>query len=162
MHPVTLVQLLFTLMLANGTPVIAKKFLGSRFAYPVDGGVSFIDGRPVFGAAKTIRGVLVAVLACTAGAPVVGLDWTVGALVGATAMAGDLCSSFIKRRMNLQPHTMAIGLDQVPESLIPLFACREWLDLSGLDIVAGVALFFIGELGLSRLLFKARVRDRPY
>jgi len=162
MHPETLLQLLFTLILANGTPVIAKKLLGSRFAYPLDGGVTFFDGRPLLGSSKTIRGVLLALLATAAGAPLVGLDWTIGLLVGATAMAGDLCSSFLKRRMNMAPHSMAIGLDQIPESLFPLLACRAWLELNALDIATGVAAFLVGELLLSRLLYWVHIRDRPY
>jgi len=31
-----------------------------------------------------------------------------------------------------------------------------------LDIAAGVAIFLVGELLLSRLLFKAHLRDEPY
>ena len=162
MHAVTLLQLLFMLMLANGTPVIAKKLLGSRFSYPLDGGIAFFDGRPLLGSSKTIRGIVLAVLATAAGASLVGLDWTIGVLVGATSMAGDLCSSFLKRRMNMAPHSMALGLDQIPESLFPLLACQSLLGLTALDIAAGVAAFFIGELLLSRLLFWLHVRDRPY
>lgn len=162
MHLVTLLQLLFLLMLANGTPVIAKKLLGNRFSYPLDGGVAFFDGRPLFGSSKTIRGIVLALLATAAGAPLVGLDWKIGVLVGATSMVGDLCASFLKRRMNMAPHSMAIGLDQIPESLFPLLACRALLGLTALDIAAGVAVFFVGELLLSRLLFKIHIRDRPY
>ena len=162
MHPVTLLQLLFLLMLANGTPVIAKKILRDRFAWPLDFGVRFFDGRPLFGASKTARGVVLSLLVTTAGAPLAGLDWTIGLLVGGTAMAGDLCSSFAKRRLNLAPSSMAIGLDQIPESLFPLLACRTALSLTAIDIAAGVAAFFVGELLLSRLLFEAHIRDRPY
>jgi hypothetical protein len=89
MHPVILLQLLFLLMIANGIPVIAKKLLGSRFSYPLDGGVVFFDGRPLLGSAKTIRGVVLAPMATTAVAPLIGLDWTIGALVGVAAMTGD-------------------------------------------------------------------------
>jgi CDP-2,3-bis-(O-geranylgeranyl)-sn-glycerol synthase len=162
MHPVALLQLLFLLALANGTPVIAKKLLGSRFAWPLDGGVAFVDGRPLFGFSKTIRGIVLALLATTAGAPVVGLDWQLGLLAGATAMAGDLCSSFVKRRLKLAPHSMALGLDQIPESLFPLLACRTSLELGAADILAGVVAFFVGEMLISRLLFKAHIRERPY
>jgi hypothetical protein len=45
-HLWSILQLLVLLMLANGTPVVAKKFLGERFTYPLDGGVVFVDGRP--------------------------------------------------------------------------------------------------------------------
>jgi hypothetical protein len=45
------------LVLANGTLVVAKKILGNRLSYPLDGNVRFLDGRPLFGRSKTIRGV---------------------------------------------------------------------------------------------------------
>ena len=69
MHPLIILQLLFLLMVANGTPVIAKKLLGSRCSYPLDGGVGFIDGRPLFGTSKTIRGILLAIVTTVAAAP---------------------------------------------------------------------------------------------
>ena len=95
-------------------------------------------------------------------APVAGLDWKIGALVATVAMAGDLFSSFLKRRMNLPAGGRATGLDQVPESLFPLLACRSALPLTALDIVAGVAIFFVGDLLLSHLLYHFHLRDRPY
>jgi CDP-2,3-bis-(O-geranylgeranyl)-sn-glycerol synthase len=149
-------------MLANSTPVIAKDILGDRFAHPVDGGVRFVDGHPLFGASKTIRGIVLSVLVTTACAPLIGLDLKIGFLVGSSAMAGDLLSSFFKRRLNLPPSSRATGLDQIPESLIPLLVCLNSLSLSGADIAVTVAIFFAGEVLLSRLLYRMRVRDRPY
>jgi CDP-diglyceride synthetase len=161
-HPWPILQLLILLMLANGTPVVAKKILGERFAYPLDGGVEFVDGQPLFGRSKTIRGVVLAVLVTMVGAPLIGLGWAIGFLVGSLAMAGDLASSFLKRRMAFPPSSRASGLDQLPEALLPLLACRNLLSLTMADIGAGVALFFIGELLLSRVLYAFRLRDRPY
>jgi len=83
-------------------------------------------------------------------------------VVATTAMAGDLLSSFLKRRLALQPSSQAVGLDQIPESLFPLLACRQALSLTVLDIVVGTAIFFLGEVVLSRVLFRLHVRDRPY
>ena len=162
MHPVIILQLLILLMLANGTPVIAKKLLGDRYSYPLDGNLTFADGRPVFGRSKTIRGIALAVLITTAGAPLVGLDWRIGLLVGGFAMAGDLFSSFCKRRRGLPSSSRASGLDQIPESLLPLLACRNLLALTVADIVVCVVMFVIGEVVLSRLLYAFRLRDRPY
>jgi CDP-diglyceride synthetase len=162
MHPVVVLQLLILLMLANGTPVIAKKVFGDRYSSPVDGNLMFADGRPVFGRSKTIRGVVLAVLVTTAGAPLVGLDWRTGPLVGSFAMAGDVFSSFCKRRLGLPSSSRASGLDQVPESLLPLLACRDLLALSAADIVICAVMFVIGEVVLSRLLYSLRLRDRPY
>lgn len=162
MHPLLLAQLLILLTLANGAPVIAKKILGGRFAWPLDGGAKFFDGRRVFGISKTIRGVVLAIVAATLGAPIIGLPWKIGATVGIFAMIGDLCSSFVKRRMNRPPHSRAVGIDQIPESLFPLLACADTLSLTAADIALGVAAFFIGEIVLSRLLYKVHLRDRPY
>lgn len=162
MHPLAILQITSLLAVANGTPVVAKKLLGDRFARPLDGSLAFVDGRPLFGASKTVRGVLLAVIVTTACAPLLGLEVKTGALAAAIAMAGDLFSSFVKRRLDLRPSSRAVGLDQVPESLFPALACRSALSLTALDIVLVVAIFFAGEVLLSRLLFKWHIRDRPY
>lgn len=162
MQTVFVLQLLILLTLANGIPVLAKKVLGAHFATPLDGGVRFFDGRPLFGPSKTIRGILLSLLITAAGAPLVGLPWSIGFLVGATAMAGDLISSFIKRRIGLVASSRAIGLDQIPESLLPLLACQGTLSLTAVDIGAGVTTFLLGEIVLSRALYKIGLRDRPY
>jgi CDP-diglyceride synthetase len=157
-----ILQILVLLTFANGTPIVAKKIFGSRFALPLDAGIIFFDGRPVFGASKTMRGIVVSILITSAIAPFIGLDLTIGAIVASSAMAGDLFSSFVKRRLNFRPSSQALGLDQVPESLFPMLACRDALSLTIADIALGVGIFFIGELILSRLLFRAHLRDEPY
>ncbi len=162
MHPVVILQLLILLMLANGTPVIAKKMFGGHYSYPLDGNLTFADGRPIFGRSKTIRGIALAVLVTVAGALLIGLGWRIGLLIGAFAMAGDLFSSFCKRRLGLPSSSRASGLDQIPESLLPLLACRDLLALTTADIVVCVVMFVIGEVVLSRLLYAVRLRDRPY
>ena len=162
MQPLVVLRLLVLLALANGTPVVAKKIFGGHFAHPLDGNAVFVDGRPFFGRSKTIRGVVLAVLAATLGAPLVGLEWRIGVVVGSLAMAGDLVSSFVKRRLDLPPSSRASGLDQVPEALFPLLGCRDPLSLTIADIGAGVALFFIGDVVASCLLYAVRLRDRPY
>jgi CDP-2,3-bis-(O-geranylgeranyl)-sn-glycerol synthase len=162
MHILPILQLMGLLTVANGAPVVAKKILGSRFALPLDFGLMFFDGRPLFGPSKTIRGIVVAVLAAAVGAPLIGLAPIVGTTAGGAAMAGDLFSSFVKRRLDLPPSSQALGLDQIPESLLPMLACRDALSLTAVDIALGVAVFFAGELVLSRLLFRAHLRDEPY
>ena len=150
------------LTLANGTPVVAKKIFGHSLALPLDAGVAFFDGRPLFGPSKTIRGIVLSILVTTASAPLIGLDWRIGSIAAAAAMAGDLCSSFVKRRLNFPPSSQALGLDQLPESLLPLLACRGALSLTAADIVLGIGIFFIGEIALSRILYCAHLRDEPY
>jgi CDP-2,3-bis-(O-geranylgeranyl)-sn-glycerol synthase len=162
MHPIAVAQVLALVALANGVPVVAKKILGDRFGWPLDFGVELPDWHRLLGPSKTIRGVLLGVLFGWAGAWPIGLDPGLGAQVGALAMAGDLLSSFVKRRLNRPPSSRAIGLDQIPESLLPLLACIDRLGLTAPDIAAGAAIFLVGELLLSRLLFRMRLRDRPY
>jgi CDP-2,3-bis-(O-geranylgeranyl)-sn-glycerol synthase len=162
MHPLLLLQLLVLLTVANGVPVLAKRLLGDRLAFPLDGGAIFVDGRPWFGPTKTIRGIVLALLATPLAAFPMGLPWQLGFVVAALALAGDLLSSFIKRRTGLPPSDMALGLDQIPESLFPLLGATLFVPLSLLDILAGVAIFFASGLVLSRILFRLNLRDRPY
>jgi hypothetical protein len=89
MQPVLVLELLILLAVANGTPVVAKRLFGGAFAQPLDGGALFADGRPWFGPSKTVRGVVLAMLATAAAAGVLGLGWKVGAFLGGVAMAGD-------------------------------------------------------------------------
>ena len=156
-----ILKLLLLLTLANGAPVLAKDILGNRFAWPIDNGIAFL-GRPLFGKSKTIRGIVLAIVATSAFAPIVGLGWQIGFRVGSMAMAGDLFSSFLKRRINLRAGSRATGLDQVPESLFPLLACRNALALTAVDIVAGVMFFFVGEVLLSLIVYRLGLRERPY
>lgn len=142
--------------------MITKKLLGTILAFPLDGGITLSDGQRLFGRSKTIRGVGLSIVATTLGAPLIGLDWTIGLLVSAMAMFGDLLSSFTKRRLKLPPGSMALGLDQIPESLLPAIACRWILPITVLDIVAVTVLFFAGELAASRALYTFHIRDKPY
>src|ERR1700682_4279257 len=157
-----LLQLLVLMTLANGTPIVAKKVFGARFARPLDGGIVFFDGRSLFGPSKTIRGIVASILITTASGPLIGLDLTIGAIVASATMAGDLFSSFVKRRLNLPPSRQALALDRAPESLLPMRACRDALSLTIADIALVVGIFFIGELILSRLLYRVHLRDEPY
>ncbi len=155
-------KLLFLVTIANGSPVIAKKLLGTLLCYPLDAGTTLIDGRPIFGSSKTVRGIIVSLAATTVVAPIVGLRWTDGFLIGFMAMAGDLTSSFLKRRMGYPPSSRCLGLDQIPESLLPVVASSGRLELSIIDVIAVIVVFFVGEQLLSRLLYWLRIRDEPY
>ena len=73
-----LLQLLILLVVANGMAVVAKKLLGVAFARPLDGGALFVDGLPISGPAKTIRGVVASLLATSVCAALMGLGWEVG------------------------------------------------------------------------------------
>ena len=157
-----IIKILFLLLLANGTPVIAKRLLGSRLAWPLDGGKCFIDGRALFGKSKTIRGVISSILVTSIGAALIGYTIQIGILFSVVSLSGDLVSSFIKRRLNLPPSSRALGLDQLPESILPLLFCWQALELDIPTAVIVVFFFFCGELLLSRVLYGLHIRDHPY
>ena len=162
LHLGSILQFTVLLILANGSPVMAKNIFGKRFSRPLDAGLLMSDGRPLFGPSKTIRGIAAAVAVTSIGAGLIGPSAAIGALLGALAMLGDLISSFIKRRFGLAASSRATLLDQVPECLLPLLACSYFVPLSGLDIALTMVIFVAGEIILSPLLYTARIRDEPY
>jgi hypothetical protein len=156
------IQTLVLLAVANGTPVIVKRLFGARAEQAIDGGMRLADGRFLFGPSKTIRGLVSSVVATSLVARAVGLTLYIGAAVALAAMAGDLLSSFIKRRIGMEPSSKATGLDQIPEALLPCLLLSAVLSLTAGDIAVIVLLFWGGEVVFSWLLFRASVRDRPY
>jgi CDP-archaeol synthase len=162
MQTALILKLLLLLIIANGVPVVAKCLLGERLSFPLDGHARFFDGRPLFGASKTIRGLVLSIATTSGVAPLLALSLSTGFLVGSGAMVGDIMSSFMKRRLRLKASSRATGLDQIPESLLPSLLCSLQLSLNAADVVAIVSAFFVGEIVLSRWLFRMHIRDRPY
>lgn len=138
-------KVLFLLTIANAAPFVGKTLLGDKMAIPIDCGLTLRDGQPLFGKSKTIRGIVLALFATTVLAPLVGLEFTTGVIISASAMAGDLCSSFLKRRLRMPPGSMAIGLDQIPEALLPALMAKWVLPLTVLDVSMTVFVFFVGN-----------------
>ena len=161
-HALLIFQLLMLIAVANGTPVAAKLVLGGAYDAPIDCDLRLADGYPLFGRSKTVRGVALSVMATALSAALFGFGWKLGAVVGLTAMAGDLLSSFIKRRCGWSSSSRATGLDHIPESLLPLLAAKLLLPLSFVDVLLATLLFFVGGIVLSRLLFRLNLRDEPY
>jgi CDP-2,3-bis-(O-geranylgeranyl)-sn-glycerol synthase len=132
---------IFPAYCANGTPVI---FGGGR---SIDGGRSFLDGKPILGSHKTIRGFFAGLVIGT----LVGFvehvlfqashrfpflsvipfspSFLLGFVLSLGALVGDLMDSFIKRRLDIPPGSSLPVVDQ-------------------LDFVIGALLFSltIGEL----------------
>lgn len=155
-------HLLLLIVVANGAPILSAALLGDWAAWPVDGGRLWYDGRPLLGASKTWRGALFAVTAATTMAALLELPLVVGFQIGVFTMVGDFLSSFCKRRLNLPPSSMALGLDQIPESLLPLLMVRQQFDLNGFMILETVTAFIVIELLLSQILYRLHIRNRPY
>lgn len=155
-------RLLLLLAVANSAPIVLKRLLGDRWSAPIDFGRRFFDGRPWLGPSKTWRGLAAAVVGSGLVAPLLGLPMEHGALLGLLAIVGDAVASFIKRRRGMAPSSQSFGLDQIPESLLPLLAMKGLLAIPW-PVVAGVTLAFVLlETPLARASHRLGLRDRPY
>lgn len=157
-----LFQVLMLLVVANGAPVLADRLWGRRCAGPIDAGLALPDGRPLFGSAKTWRGLAASVAMTVAASGLVGWEWATGAVFALYAMLGDLLSSFLKRRLNLKESSRARGLDTLPESVLPSLFLKEALGLSWSDIALVTIGFLLIEEWGSPILYRLRIKKRPY
>ena len=107
--------LIFPAYCANAAPVI---FGGGS---PIDAGKIFLDGRPILGSRKTIRGFF-AGLAIWTFVGFIQNNVLLGFMLSLGALIGDLTESFIKRRIGFPPGASLPVADQ-------------------LDFVAGALLF---------------------
>jgi len=153
-------MLLSLVITANVTPVLVGMLSGQRWNAPLDGGLRFVDRRPLLGPTKTIRGVIASVLATAVLAAFSGLPPAVGAGFAGLAMAGDICTSFVKRRFGLASSRSAPLLDQLPESLLPLCLMQPLLGGTISEISAVAASFTIIDLVLSKLYRPERAHSK--
>ena len=151
-------QLVLLLVIANATPVIISLLAGRHWNRPLDGNRRFLDQRPLLGPSKTVRGVLGSILVTALVAPLFGLTVIEGAGFALLAMTGDLGSSFIKRRLGIASSRSAPLLDQLPETVLPLWALQTVLGADVYERVLAVAIFIVIDLSLSRLVRPAAAR----
>ena len=131
------------LLWVNGLPPLVGLLVHDRYNRPLDGGRLWRDGKPIFGSHKTIRGLLAATLGGIAVFQFFGVSWWCAGIGAMLAMAGDLLSSFIKRRRRVASGEDVVVLDQFFESLFPTLYLRFFLELSWFQVVA-VLFCFIG------------------
>lgn len=158
----TSLTLFVMLILANGTPVVAAKVFRRRWSAPVDAGLHGFDGRPLLGESKTWRGVVTGALCCALFALATGYGFVFGLLFGLLALAGDLFSSFIKRRLGLTSSARMPWLDQVPEAAFPVLLAMGW---GLIDAWAGlfiVVFFTLSNMWISPLLYRLGIRRQPH
>ncbi|MDD2762186.1 MAG: CDP-archaeol synthase [Methylomonas sp.] len=153
---------LVLLLSANGAPILADKLLRRRYARPIDGGLRLGDGHPLFGAAKTWRGLIASAWLTASIGWLLGLPALLGGLFALFSMSGDLTASFLKRRIGKIESSRARGFDTLPESVLPTYLMKDALALSTWDIaLVAIAFFLMEEFG-SPLLYKWHIRRRPY
>jgi len=139
------------LIAANSTPVIVARLMGVRFSAPLDAHVVLRDGRPLFGSHKTWRGLLAGVVASALLGAGLGAGVLVGAAFGSLSLAGDLCSSFVKRRLGRQSGEWSPFLDQLPEALLPLLVFSGILGLDPVTIVGTTLAFTVLDLIVTKM-----------
>ncbi len=145
---------LLLLVIANTTPWIVGRLLANRWQWPLDFGATMPDGERLLGGHKTWRGLAAGTLACSLAAYLVGISPAVGAGVGVLSLLGDALSSCVKRRLRLRPGESVPGLDQLPESFLPLCVFAKPLQLDLVEGVVVVTSFLLINLAI------VRVRDR--
>lgn len=159
---IEVLELLLLLLVANGAPVLAARLFKGFANWPLDCGCYAGDKQRLLGASKTWRGIFVAVVSTAAVAYLLGHSPMDGALFGLCAMLGDLFSSFIKRRRGLPASAKALGLDQIPEAVVPLWLMHEQFDVTWSLGFATVIAFLFSGIGLSKLLYQLHIRSQPY
>ncbi len=150
------------LVLANGAPVVAARVLKKRWRAPVDGGRLWSDGRPILGPSKTWRGLVAGALSCSLFSALIGLGLVFGLLFGILALWGDLLSSFYKRRLGMDSSARAVGLDQVPESALPMVLAVFWLPIGWGGAALVVVAFTLSNILFSPLLYRLGIRRHPH
>lgn len=146
----------------NLAPILAQRYIPRLLSAPVDSGWIAPDGAPLFGPSKTWRGIVCALAAGLLCAPVLDFSPAIGLTAALFSMLGDLVSSGIKRRMRVAPSGRALGLDQIPEALLPALAVSAPLAFDVGDIALIVGIFAVADLLVSRILYRWNIRRQPY
>lgn len=157
----SLIHLLLLILVANGAPILARNLLAPRFNLPLDFHKQYRN-RDLFGPSKTWRGLIASIICTAVTALVLGYSLYIGVAIALAAMTGDVLSSFIKRRLNMPPSSMAPFLDQIPEALLPAVVMHAQFGLDMWSVMILVLGFIALELILSRILYRLGIRKTPY
>ena len=159
------IKILCFLFWGNLLPPLASLTLGDRLAKPVDHGLSWFDGRPLFGPHKTIRGILASLLGGALAFPLLGVSWQTTTCAATLLMLGDLLSSFIKRRLGLASGESVFGLGQIFEALLPAIYLGSQMQTplwsTPLALVIFVPVAHAGARFWKHVLFKPPMENYP-
>lgn len=147
---------------ANATPVLTGG------GPPIDGGKKFSDGYRILGGGKTIRGFILGLLAGS----IVGVvqftfwsspeSWMIAVLLAFGALLGDLCGSFVKRRVGFSRGRSFPVLDQL-EFVVGALLLASLIKVPGWEILAVLMILtpFI-HLGTNFVGYKLGFKSEPY
>jgi uncharacterized protein len=159
------IKLLILFWLVNLAPPFLAQIFESKWNSPIDGGYLLLDGRPLFGKHKTIRGVLAGIITGGLIGPALGFPLWLGLGAGCLSMLGDLLSSFFKRRFSFSSGDAVPGLDQIPEGLLPFILITHYYSLSvGYVLLFGVIFglgAYYGSVFLNGVLLRKPFESYP-
>ena len=142
---------LLLVVAANMAPWLAGRLLRGHWAQPLDCGVTLQDGTRLLGDHKTWRGLCAGEIACALTACLLGYPVVLGLEFATLSLVADAASSLFKRRLRLAAGAEVPGVDQLPESLVPLWALARPLQISAWSGVV-IAIVFLGLDLLARPL----------
>ena len=149
---------------ANATPMLFK---GKK---PIDFNRRFIDGKPIFGAHKTIRGFIsgliagsiVAIIQKIIALPTMQSSLAIGLLLTFGALIGDLVGAFIKRRVNIPPGEPFPLLDQL-DFVVSAFLFASIIAPPKIETVIFVVIITpLLHVLTNFLAFILKIKDRPF
>ncbi len=158
--------------IANITPVFAKKI--PVLNYPLDFGHT-LNGKRVFGAHKTWRGLVFGMLFATLafylmqragdfGFWITDLSqvplW-VGTAMGFGALAGDALESTVKRQLNVPPGKSLFFWDQADFMIGALIITTPYWVFFWLETLIAVAIVFALTLVVQRVGYWLKLKDDP-
>ena len=142
--------------ISNATPVALNG------GGALDRGRNWIDGKPLFGDHKTLRGTVSGLAAGF----LIGLAQRNpfrGALLSIGAIGGDLIVSFFKRRMNLEPGALLPIADQMGFIIFAVILAAFTEQAPGWDQAAGILVATLPIHYLSNLLAWAlKLKSDPW
>lgn len=159
-----LVYLMAPAYLANMAPPFLKYWKG--WNRPIS--------RRWLGEHKTVAGVLLGVLVALLAAWAQSLiDWDgslvpydhwplIGLGLGAGALGGDLVKSLFKRARGIAPGQSWIPADQLDFVLGALIFVWPWAQLAWLDVLAVIAVSFVGDIAVNHVAYRLKIRDSKW
>jgi predicted MPP superfamily phosphohydrolase len=154
-------KILILLWAINFAPPFLAYLFEDKWNAPLDRDYRWKDGNPLFGPHKTLRGVLGSMAAGMVFGGLLGFPWWLGLCCALLSMAGDLVSSFLKRRRGLHSGSIVPGLDQIFEGLLPFLILVPYFSLTSSQIVL-LAVFFCMGAYAGSLFFKTILSMKPF
>ncbi|MCK5507903.1 MAG: CDP-archaeol synthase [Desulfobacterales bacterium] len=154
-------KIIILLFAVNAAPPVIAFLFEDRWNRPIDRNRTFLDGKPLLGSHKTIRGIIGSLSAGILLGWFLGLPLIVGFCIGFFSMLGDLLTSFFKRRFALASGTAIPLFDQLFEGIFPLLFVKYYF-LSDWALIIVLLILFVPITHFGALFFKKKILPAPH